>query len=148
MSDARLRITRDTFWIRTQAHNFSCRVRSSSRSVPQARWVPSQSDDRRDRICSSVISAAVFRSYCRLQSVLVVTCISVSVTWIWEQRWRVLSRNALNTAMEDWRIRRRGQIAYYNHVSNSAVFFSLCNNHQYIFPWMYVLTPGLLQYSH
>jgi hypothetical protein len=125
MSDARLRITRETFWIRTQAHSFSCRVRSSSRFVPQAGWVPGQSNNRRDRICSSVMSAAVFPSYCTLQSVLVVTCISVSVTWIWEQQWRVLSRNAFNIAIEDWRIHRRGQIAYYNHVSNSAVFFSM-----------------------
>jgi len=82
MSDARFRITRDTVWIRTQAYNFSCRVRSSSRFVPQVGWVRSQSDDRRDRICSSEMSAAVFPSYCRLQSVLAVTCISVSVTWI------------------------------------------------------------------
>jgi len=49
--------------------------------------------------------------------------------------------------MEDWRIRRRGQIAYYNRVSHSAVFFSLCNNRQYIFPWMHVFTPFLLQYT-
>jgi len=113
MSDTRFRITRDTVWIRTQAHNFWCRVRNSSRFVPQVGWVAGQSDDRRDRICSYEMSAAVFPSYCRLQSVLAVTCISVSVTRIWEQQWRVLSRNAFNTAMEDWRICRRGQIAYY-----------------------------------
>ena len=82
MSNPRFGITRDTVWIRTQAHNFSFRVRSSSRFVPQVGWVPGQSDDRRDRICSSEMSAAVFPSYCRLQSVLAVTCISVSVTWI------------------------------------------------------------------
>jgi len=50
--------------------------------------------------------------------------------------------------MEDWRVRRRGQIAYYKHVSHSSVFFYYITiTSTYVFPWMHVLTPGLLQYT-